>query len=467
MLDYGTPAAILDGRSYRLLRFVHQPSRAVWSNLDPRLTYGTVSGTNRFVATDMRSGRYHVLHAFTEYARIDFGIGEGNVSVDDRYAALFGVKRGGGVELFVYDIGADAGVSRLALPDETIDGASPTINIATMSPSGDAVVIEYDRVGLGAHSGIVAYDRALATATPLSADAGSHYDVCTRADGVEVIVVQSHTSAAIVATTLHGATTTEVLSAAKMSYPIHISSRNTRRRGWAYISEFAGRPSQADAASYQSVFAVKLDGSGLVERFAHEHHSASPAYSHELHAAPNHAGDRVLFASDWEDAAASVYAYVARARCRRRSASHIVLRVRGRQLARAGVAVLAGGDLRAPVGHRLGIGAFALLLDRGVDRDRAVPGAERGAVGEAILGRLDRVDRARRGLRGDRVVRIGDSGRGLGGDRVAARRVAVVAGIVGQGRARLVRRVSGLGERGRADHQRSGEREGADHRRSP
>lgn len=312
MLDYIYPAPILDSANYTLLRFIHQPSRAVWSNLDPNTTYGTFAGTNKFVATDMRvDWTSRVVHGFTEYKRIDFGLGEGSLSTDDRYAAFFGVRPDGGIDLFVYDLQADIVTSRLDLTGETIDGAHPTINNATMSPSGNEVVIEYNRSGLGVHSGIVAYNRSLTKAVPLAPNNGSHYDVCTNLDGSELIVVQAPDSSAIIAVALADAHTTVLLPARLVDYPIHISCRNTSRRGWVYISEFAGRPKQAGTASYQSVFAVKLDGSGLVERFAHEHHSTSAAYGHEPMAVPNHAGDRVVFSSDWESNGGPVYDYVA------------------------------------------------------------------------------------------------------------------------------------------------------------
>jgi hypothetical protein len=48
------------------------------------------------------------------------------------------------------------------------------------------------------------------------------------------------------------------------------------------------------------ILAVKLDGSGQVERFGHYHSTAKP-YRAEAHPVPSPDGRRVLFASDWAD----------------------------------------------------------------------------------------------------------------------------------------------------------------------
>jgi len=68
--------------------------------------------------------------------------------------------------------------------------------------------------------------------------------------------------------------TTELLSREIMGYNIHVFCRNIDRSGWAYISQFAkDLASDGPKAFYQTVFAVKLDTSKTVMRFAHEQHS--------------------------------------------------------------------------------------------------------------------------------------------------------------------------------------------------
>jgi hypothetical protein len=47
------------------------------------------------------------------------------------------------------------------------------------------------------------------------------------------------------------------------------------------------------------VVAVRLDGSGAVQRFAHKHSLFSGCYRCESHAVPSRDGRRVLWASNW------------------------------------------------------------------------------------------------------------------------------------------------------------------------
>jgi hypothetical protein len=74
----------------------------------------------------------------------------------------------------------------------------------------------------------------------------------------------------------------------------HISTRSYDRPGWAY----AGYYTSSGKRFGGEVIAVKLDGSGTVERYVH-HHSGESVYRAEVHAVPSRDGRRVLFASDW------------------------------------------------------------------------------------------------------------------------------------------------------------------------
>jgi hypothetical protein len=75
----------------------------------------------------------------------------------------------------------------------------------------------------------------------------------------------------------------------------HVSARNLARPGWVYVSYFKepGRRFSDEAV------AVKLDGSGAVERYAHLHSAVSDCYRCEAHPVPSPDGRRVLFASNW------------------------------------------------------------------------------------------------------------------------------------------------------------------------
>ena len=75
----------------------------------------------------------------------------------------------------------------------------------------------------------------------------------------------------------------------------HISTRNTDRPGWAYVSYFRapGRHFNGE------IMAVKLDGSREVEHWVHYHGLTPGCYRCEAHPVPSRDGKRVLFASNW------------------------------------------------------------------------------------------------------------------------------------------------------------------------
>jgi len=77
----------------------------------------------------------------------------------------------------------------------------------------------------------------------------------------------------------------------------HVSTRNSDRPGWAYVSYF-----KAPGKRYSGeIDAVKLDGSRQVERYAFAHSITTGCYRCEAHPVPSPDGKRVLFASNWSD----------------------------------------------------------------------------------------------------------------------------------------------------------------------
>jgi hypothetical protein len=79
----------------------------------------------------------------------------------------------------------------------------------------------------------------------------------------------------------------------------HASARSTLRPGWVYVT-YARGPANAGRRFAGEVVAVKMDGSGTVQRFGHVHTTGKP-YRAEAHGVPSPDGRRVVFASDWAD----------------------------------------------------------------------------------------------------------------------------------------------------------------------
>ncbi len=325
MLCWNYPAQILDGRTFRYLFSRHQPSQAVWSNTEPHFMFGTHSNAKVFVKSDVREDwKETVLRSFSDYDTIDFGGSEGNLSNDDHFVALMG-HLGDQITLLVYDLVADRVTSQLPLGQLSAGaGSGDDVNNWSMSQSGAYVVVQFNTDRHGRPAGIEVYDRSLNFLRRLTDDDsyGGHFDLGFDATGAEVAVWQSSSRDLVSARLSDGIRTVQV-AAPLMNWGIHVSCRNLKRPGWCYLSEFAyanASPGDVDfmtsKAIYQELLAVRLDGSGSVEHFGHEHHSMpvhSREYDRAAMATPSRDGRIMIWGSDWEDTAsgAEVHAYVA------------------------------------------------------------------------------------------------------------------------------------------------------------
>lgn len=298
----GWPAAILDGNTYEKLRSIY-PSKGhhIWSNTNPAIIYGT--SDNKFECQNAITGVKTTLHLFTQYTTISIGDWEGNISNDDKYAALRCSKSGINF-IVVYDIFNDS-----IIVSKNIGSIIP--NNVTMSQSGEYVAIEWDVDGHGSQQGITIHKRDdLSFVRQVSWRGTTHFDLGYDTMGNEVSC-QAGENRGIVAVRLDNGAITQVTTDEQMSWPQHISCRNLNRPGWLYLSEFVETYGEPLKPNYQQIFAVKIDGSGIANCFAHVHHSTVVNYDRSAFGVPNRDGTRVMFRSDWEDGAGEINSYVA------------------------------------------------------------------------------------------------------------------------------------------------------------
>lgn len=301
----GWPSAILDGKSYEFLRWVMPPGEHhTWSNADPKIIYG-IQQPNSWVRVDAVSGEATIIRTFAEYTTVSYGGWEGNLSNDDHYVALQ-CKTEMDNWVVLYDLPNNKVVSRMNI------GAIWPNNV-TMSQSGKFVVVQWNIEGSGDRQGIDLFTHDMEFVRKVGTCKGCHYDLGYDTDGNEVAVMTDidGNSRALVAVRFDNGERTILLEDSQMSWYIHVSCRNTDRPGWAYLTEFANKNTQVKKPNYQLAFAVKIDGSGTVERFAHVHHSATVAYERSPFGVPNRDGSKMMFRSDWEDGSGPVYSYVA------------------------------------------------------------------------------------------------------------------------------------------------------------
>ena len=275
---------ILDGGTYQFLRFLDMPNEPKWSHLDPNKLFG-ISG-NKFVSMNAATGVSTTLHTFTGYSEIFMGPWEGNISTDDASVAFITSEVSGG-DIIVYDILHDVVVAVKSVASLGYDG---TIDWVSVSQSGNFVVIN----GSGSSDNSVkSYDRNLNPIATLFSQ-GEHADLCYDTYGNETLV--SVGDPGQMARLDNGQQTT-IFDFDGLFWG-HVSCRNYKRPGWAYVSLHNG-----------DVMAIKLDGSQTVERFAH-HRSSESIYEAEAQSAPNPNGTKIMYASDW-NGTAEINSYVA------------------------------------------------------------------------------------------------------------------------------------------------------------
>jgi len=289
----GYPAAILDAESYEFLFWATIPGYARWSNTEPNIMYG--ANNNQFLQFDVTTNSRVALHTFTEYSSIDFGYGEGNQDNNDRYVGLIGVS-GATKTAFVYDILNDQVTGSFVIPNGDLDWFS-------MSQSGEYAVLCWRTDGNEANEGLKVFDIYMQNERHIF-DTTPHGDLGYDTYGNEVFVgygdqAQWDSQYSMFMVRLDGGGFTNLFPYVngRGIWGGHVSCRNIDRPGWAYVSE---QCCSTNPVAPREIFAIKLDNSGIIERYG-KHHSAPSGYNHESQVVPNRNGTKLLFASNWDD----------------------------------------------------------------------------------------------------------------------------------------------------------------------
>lgn len=315
LLTQPYPGALLDGKTYAFLRHVHNPSWGVWSNINPRIMYGTQSG-NQLVTHDMIDDTQKAIYTFSGYSNLSIGEGEGNLTDDDHYVALEAQDSSSAYHAIIFDLTTNSVVANKTLP------VAP--DWVAMDHTGNYVAIQWNSYGSGTNQGVDLYDRSLNFLRKLTY-AKSHGDFAWDVNGHEVFVnnsdctsmapVTCSTPSNLAAYRLDNGQSFGVLGKNYNGNGEHTSGRNLNRMGWVYVSDFGENNTQW--VNYDEVLAVKLDptispSNAIVERFGHEHHTYNAGYDAMPMAVPNRDGNKVLFASDWNGgSSAIIYDYIA------------------------------------------------------------------------------------------------------------------------------------------------------------
>ncbi len=294
---------VLDGNTYRPLFIPERPGDCRWHPTKPdRMVFAS----DRTIGTfDVRTGAKEVIGRFPEYSRLLIGPGEGNLSADGNRVAVAGIRDGRLVG-FVYDLQrqmqySDIDFCRVGLTVKS-DGVPAYMDWISISAGGEFVVIN-GRMDAPVDNGREGLDRTLVLnlkgqpVTEMWTEYGrpSHYDMTVDEAGDEVAVGVSKSrpdQGRVIKRRLRDGQVTVLTPG---GYASHISTRNTQRPGWAYVTYQA----RGERGPYRDeIVAVRLDGSMRVERLAHLH-TRKTDYVTEAHGVPSPDGRKALWATNW------------------------------------------------------------------------------------------------------------------------------------------------------------------------
>ncbi len=226
-----------------------------------------------------------------DYADVLLGKYEGNIDHHDRFVVFAARKTGTNyLTAIVYNIEEQRITSQKELTDIRWedDDENQVLDWISVSPSGKYILVNWrkypDNPEPNSDSVIDQYDIELNYIREL-AHQGQHGDIGVQEDGRDMYVQFEYSDRrGIWGYDLESGQEIQLLPDKYNGG--HISCRNYQRPGWCYPS--------TTAEGYREVFALKLDGSGTVERFAQTHQSDGNS-----HGGVNGDGTKIIFESDW------------------------------------------------------------------------------------------------------------------------------------------------------------------------
>lgn len=289
---FGFPSMLfLEGTNYKPVfgRNTSPGSELRWHPTQPNLMVYVTDNSVGF--WDVRGDSTEIVAKFPGYSELNIGPWEGNLSIDGRLMVLGGKKAGDHIA-FAYDLVEKRKHADLVFQHIDVDwvSVSPTgkyiiLNGRISGAAGDQTQI-YDLNGRKIGEPWTEYGRP------------SHFDLAVDSRGEDVAVGVSKSKpddGRVIKRRLRDGKITVLTPG---GYANHVSTRNVKRPGWAYVSYLHRGPTWPPY--WGEVVAVKLDGSLTVERIAHLRTSGTD-YLTEAHAVPSPDGRRVLWASDWNE----------------------------------------------------------------------------------------------------------------------------------------------------------------------
>ncbi len=274
-----------------------------WSSKNPNVFFGVYNGSGDHNASFWKGTlntlktdiKFDLVKTFASnqfiYDRFTLGKYEGNIDYNDQYVVFAARKKGTKyLTAIVYDIKNNKTIKIKDFKNISWPDNGQVFDWISISPLGSHIL-------MSSNNKIDQYDRELNFVRHLANSSG-HGDLGIDKDGVEAYVQYEYgANNGIWIYRLSDGFSTRLLPDKYNGG--HISCRNFKRKGWCYAS--------TTAPGYKEVFSVKLDYSGpenhIVNRFVQTH--TSKIRNSLGNVSPD--GKRILFVSDWGDAALNYY----------------------------------------------------------------------------------------------------------------------------------------------------------------
>jgi parallel beta-helix repeat protein len=232
---------------------------------------------------------YETLITFPKeaYRKVLMGPWEGNIDLHDRYVALAAQKTDADyLTVIRYNIENNTTLIK-DFPDISWETG---LDWGSVSPLGNYILINWlddpNNSDPDSRGSVYQYDIDINYLRKLSQQ-GQHGDMGIDADGGEVYVQFGFGGQRRGIWGYHLSSGSEIRLLPDKYSGGHVSCRNYLRPGWCYPS--------TTQEGYREVFALKLDGSGLVNRFAQTHTTGAD----NSHGGVNPDGTKILFDSRW------------------------------------------------------------------------------------------------------------------------------------------------------------------------
>lgn len=273
---------------------------------------------------------YIVLRKFDEYSEIGPAGGEGDLSQDGRYWVLDGKRVSDGKqELFVYDLLNDIKGIPIPFDPGRIGGYGPGVDFATVSPSGNYVVIAWD-AGMNdpfnGHYGVEVFERSTWEFVRRLHPCRIHIELGYDAFGEEVMFsAAGNTSEEIKTFGISGLALGDFISVRLQDGYVRklldvprwahfVLSYSPGQPGYIFVGydQKSEAPQESWAPYWGEIFAISTDGSEKVIRLVHHRswrvgNQSSKEYQPDFFL--SNKGDKIVFNSTFGIGRADLYMF--------------------------------------------------------------------------------------------------------------------------------------------------------------